>query len=107
MYVVLLVVEYSTGQDFLEIGLQDPVFACVVSHECLPVLPLDCAAFVGAHERSASGQGCLDSILKVLPDEMVLQLTVLVLRPGSEAADHADVASLGKNSLLWHCHCFF
>ena len=55
MYVVLLVVEYSTGQDFLEIGLQDPVFACVVSHECLPVLPLDCAAVVGAQERSAGG----------------------------------------------------
>jgi len=42
----------------------------------------------------------------MLPDEMILQLSIFVFCPGSEAANHANVAGLGKDPLLWHRHLF-
>jgi hypothetical protein len=42
----------------------------------------------------------------MLPHEVVLELAVLVLGPGMEATDHADVSSLGKNAFLRHFFAF-
>lgn len=102
MHVVFFVVEDSARKNFFEVGLQDAVLAGVVAHQGLPVLALDRTALVGAHEGPLRRERGLDAILEMLSDQMILKFAVLVLRSGTEPANHADVSGLGEDPFFRH-----